>query len=354
MSETTHAPTDPVETTRHPSLAPTSSEAIARWKRIAIAAAAVLATSIVVLGAYWSLQPPTFDVRATALERVGGDAERLSPGVVTVAAVTRAASTLLDRPGGYLSNDLTLPGLYLDNMPSWEYGLLKEVRDSIRSLRNDFSRTRTQSIESGHLRRADQFMNYRVDAWVLPSTESQLRQGVESLEAFLDQLVAGDPSARFFVRADNLAAYLAVVEKRLGSYALRLSASVGDSELTAALIPESEDPGIAGEILAARPQTPRLEVDNVFHEARGYAWGLLHTFRALAIDFEPVLRDKNAEVSVHKVIRDLEEATKRMWSPMVLNGRGFGYVANHSLVLAAYISRANAAVLDLRILLQQG
>ena len=29
-------------------------------------------------------------------------------------------------------------------------------------------------------------------------------------------------------------------------------------------------------------------------------------------------------------------------------------VANHSLVLAAYISRANAAVLDLRIVLQQG
>jgi hypothetical protein len=39
---------------------------------------------------------------------------------------------------------------------------------------------------------------------------------------------------------------------------------------------------------------------------------------------------------------------------MMLNGHGFGYVANHSLVLASYISRANAAVLDLRILLQQG
>jgi len=39
---------------------------------------------------------------------------------------------------------------------------------------------------------------------------------------------------------------------------------------------------------------------------------------------------------------------------MILNGSGFGLVANHSLVMASYISRANAAVIDLRNLLEQG
>jgi len=39
---------------------------------------------------------------------------------------------------------------------------------------------------------------------------------------------------------------------------------------------------------------------------------------------------------------------------VVLNGSGFGLISNHSLILASYLSRANAAVLDLRILLQQG
>ena len=29
-------------------------------------------------------------------------------------------------------------------------------------------------------------------------------------------------------------------------------------------------------------------------------------------------------------------------SPMILNGSGFGLMANHSLVMASYISRANA------------
>jgi hypothetical protein len=43
-----------------------------------------------------------------------------------------------------------------------------------------------------------------------------------------------------------------------------------------------------------------------------------------------------------------------MWSPIILNGSGFGIFANHSLVMASYISRANAAVIDLRSLLAQG
>ena len=37
-----------------------------------------------------------------------------------------------------------------------------------------------------------------------------------------------------------------------------------------------------------------------------------------------------------------------------LNGSDFGMLANHSLVMASYISRANAAVIDLRNLLEQG
>jgi hypothetical protein len=39
---------------------------------------------------------------------------------------------------------------------------------------------------------------------------------------------------------------------------------------------------------------------------------------------------------------------------MVMNGSGFGLVANHSLVMASYIARANAGIIDLRGLLTQG
>ena len=323
--------------------------------KIVTAGIGVFALGVVATGIYWSLQPDPFEVREAALSQLGGDEARLIPGAVTVAAVGQVARTLLEKPGGYLNNDVSLPGIYLDNMPSWEVGAVKEVRDSLRALRNDFSRSQTQSIENLDLRKADEFLSYNVDSWVLPSTEAEFRKGINALDRYLETLTAGgDPSARFFTRADNLAAYLAVVEKRLGSYAQRLSASVGDPELTAALVTESE----AGPGEATKPMkhaaTPWLEIDNIFYEARGYSWALLHMFKALEIEFEGVLSDKNAKLSVKQVIRDLEEATKRMWSPMVLNGHGFGYVANHSLVLASYMSRANAAVIDLRILMQQG
>ncbi|HEY9040821.1 MAG TPA: DUF2333 family protein, partial [Rheinheimera sp.] len=63
---------------------------------------------------------------------------------------------------------------------------------------------------------------------------------------------------------------------------------------------------------------------------------------------------KNAMISLRQIIRELEATQQAVWSPMVLNGSGFGLMANHSLVMANYISRANAALIDLSELLTQG
>ncbi|MEM8661200.1 MAG: DUF2333 family protein, partial [Pseudomonadota bacterium] len=100
--------------------------------------------------------------------------------------------------------------------------------------------------------------------------------------------------------------------------------------------------------------TPWLEIDDVFYEARGSAWALIEFLSAAEIDFADVLRDKNAQVSLQQIIRELEGTQQTIWSPIILNGSGFGILANHSLVMASYISRANAAIIDLRDLLSQG
>ncbi len=237
MNARTHSPSDTVEPPDAPALTDVAPRTAGRWKRLIGAGFGIYAAAVVATGIYWSLQPATFDVRAVALERAGGDESLLTPGVVAVSTVGQVARTLLEKPGGFLHNDLSIPGIYLDNMPNWEDGVLKEVRDSLRAVRNDFSRSQTQSIESLDLRKAEEFLNYDADSWILPSTESEFREGILALDRYLSALIAGeDRSARFFTRADNLAAYLVVVEKRLGSYAQRLSASVGDSELTAALV----------------------------------------------------------------------------------------------------------------------
>lgn len=329
--------------------------------RIIATLAAVYLLAVIAIGLYWSRQPAHFSVTALQMKEVESHGGTPVPGTAVVAAAIGVLNALLDKPGGFLYNDVAIPGLYLDNIPSWEYGALKELRDSVRALRNDFSRSRTQSVESEQMKRADVRLAIDPGSWMLPSAEDEYRQALDGLRIFMRDLsLGGAANAVFYPRADNLAAYLAVVEKRLGSLAVRLSASVGDHELTSGLVPATtSDPSIQlpDEDLpsgAARMSTPWHQVDDIFYEARGYTWALLHMMQAIAIDFADVLAAKNAVVSVQQIIRELEGASRPMISPIVLNGHGYAFLANHSLVMASYLSRANAAVLDLRILMQQG
>jgi len=310
---------------------------------------------VLILGIYWSREPDLFDVQASALEKVGGDQSKLVAGSATVAAAIRIADTLLDKPGGYLTNDVTPPSIYLDNLPNWEFGALVELRETVRALRNDFSRSQTQSIEDRDLAIADPQFHFDSESWILPATETEYRKGVEGLYRYLTRLAdSNDRDVQFFTRADNLSAYLSVVAQRLGSLAQRLSASVGENRINIDLAGHPQAEQSTPTPAQSRIQTPWLEIDDVFYEARGYTWALLHMFKALAIDFQRVLRDKNAEVSLQQIIRELESASAPMWSPFILNGTGFGLLANHSLVMASYLSRANAAVLDLRDLMLRG
>ena len=126
------------------------------------------------------------------------------------------------------------------------------------------------------------------------------------------------------------------------------------AELEREIQTEQERAGIVPQVKEQVVETPWMQIDNVFFEARGQAWALSHLLRAIEVDFADVLAKKNATISVRQIIRELEAAQEPLWSPMVLNGSGYGVLANHSLVMANYISRANAAIIDLRNLLSQG
>jgi hypothetical protein len=310
---------------------------------------------VVVLGMIWSTSPGPFDVKEKTLLLVNNDPAKLVPGTFTVATAIGIAETLLNKSGGYLTNDIGLPGVYLDNIPNWEFGALTELRDLTSALRNDFARSQSQSVEDADLQLAEPKFNYESNSWILPSTESEYRDGVALLKAFMGRLYdENQDDGQFFARADNLSAYLQVVEKRLGSLAQRLSYAVGQAHLDTALAGDPnarQSKPVPAESLT---KTPWLQIDDVFFEARGYTWALLQSLEALEVDFAPVLKDKNAIVSVKQIIRELENTQNMILSPAIMNGTGFGPIANHSLVMASYISRANAAVIDLRNLLARG
>ena len=243
----------------------------------------------------------------------------------------------------------------MDNIPNWEFGVITQSRDMVRALRNDFSRSQTQSTEDTDLIVADPRFHFDTDSWIFPATENEYRTGIEALDKYLHRLSnPSDQNAQFYARADNLRAWLEIVEKRLGSLSQRLSASVGQERVNTDLQGDSAATQSTSKPRNITVKTPWLEIDDVFYEARGSAWALIQFLKAVEVDFRSVLEKKNALVSLRQIIRELEGTQQPVWSPIILNGTGFGLVANHSLVMASYISRANAAVIDLRNLLEQG
>ncbi|UAA39348.1 DUF2333 family protein [Paraneptunicella aestuarii] len=299
------------------------------------------------LAIYWSSEPDIFEVR-----KIAGNS---AVGATMTKTLIDVGETLLDKPGGYLSNDVMPPTVFLDNMPSWEFGVLEMTRDLALAMRKDFSRSQSQSVENKDLVVAQPKFNIDHRSWLLPSAESQYRDGLNAMQHYLTALNNPEQSnAQFFTRADNLRDWLKQVEKRLGSLSQRLSASVGQDRLNTDLAGDpaarQSTPG-AGEL---HIKTSWWQLDNNFYEARGACWALLHFFKAVEVDFADVLEKKNALVSLQQIIRELEATQQTVWSPMILNGGGFGFVANHSLVMANYVSRANAALIDLSELLAQG
>lgn len=307
------------------------------------------------LGVYWSDEPELWDVNAAVEQDMVPFNAKRTTGFATTSTLIRLADLLLEKPGGYLSNDATPPGLWLDNIPNWEYGVLVQIRDLTRSLRKDIARSQSTSIENTELAVAEPQFNFDNNSFWFPSTESEYRRGVVYLKKYQRSLLSTEAnSGQFYARSDNLRAWLADVETRLGSLSQRLSASVGKEQLNVDLAGDTAATQSTVTPSEMRMQTGFLELDDVFYEARGASYALIHLLKAIEIDFHDVLVKKNALVSVQQIIRELESTQQPVMSPMILNGSGFGMLANHSLVMANYISRANAAIIDLRRLLEQG
>ncbi|MAY43372.1 MULTISPECIES: DUF2333 family protein [unclassified Neptuniibacter] len=307
------------------------------------------------LGVYWSITPNSFE----PVDEAKLDAEtrgvKVTTGYSSVYTLHRVVDTLLHKPGGYITNDKLPPGLWLDNISNWEYGVLIQSRDLARAMRKDFSRSQSQSVEYPALTVTEPQLNFDSNSWLIPSTESQYKEGLEALVSYQLALANTEQSeAQFFARADNLNNWLGDVQTRLGSLSQRLSASVGQKRLNTDLAGDTAAEQSTQATNETEVKTPWLEIDDVFYEARGSAWALLHILKAIEHDFGPVLDKKNARVSLRQIIRELEATQETVWSPVILNGGGFGLFANHSLVMANYISRANASIIDLRELLANG
>ena len=303
------------------------------------------------LAAYWSYA----STHLAQYEQVQTQGQERVTGVATVSALIHVTETLLEKPGGYLSNDKTLPGIWMDNIPRWEFGVLVQARDMARAMRKDFSRSQSQSTEDKDLANAEPRLHFNNNSWLFPSTEAEYQKALVYLRSYRSRL--SDPSiqdAQFYARADNLNNWLGEISTRLGSLSQNLSASVGQRRINTDLAGDAQatQSTVTSKVLEVK--TSWNKIDDVFYEARGSAWALIQLLRAIDKDFAGVLEKKNARISLLQIIRELESTQEFVWSPLILNGSEFGFAANHSLVMSSYITRANAAIIDLRRLVSQG
>ena len=323
--------------------------------KIALTLVAIIVVLLSALGFYWDKEPEMFDVVAATSRHLEAQGTSNVTGSTTVATMIEMTDILLYKRGGYLHNDIMPPSVFMDNIPNWEFGMLVQMRDMARTLRNNLSRSQSQSTEDTDLVRAEGQFYFDNNSWMLPETESEYEKGKKALESYLARL--GDKqqqSAQFYARADNLQMWLSEVETRLGSLSQRLSASVGKRQLDVSLAGDTAATQSTQAESEQEVKTAWTELDDVFYEARGTTWALIHLLRAVEVDFRDVLEKKNALISLQQIIRELEPTQDTLWSPVILNGSGFGTLANHSLVMGSHVSRANAAISDLRRLLEDG
>lgn len=309
---------------------------------------------MLILGEWWSTEPKEFNVQEEAIERMNvTHTDQMPIGYVYANTLAHIADVILHKPGGYLTNDVAPPGLFCDNIQSWEYGALVMLRDATTALRNHFARDQSQSAEDPDLANAEPYFYYEHNSWALPSTEAEYEKGVDALHNYMARLqnpTSTSRPAQFHSRADNLWQYTEVVIKRLGGLNTRLAAST--DRFSGATHGDPSNPIDIN--MPTIGQTPWMEIDNVFYEARGACWALLHILKAIKHDFSDILLDKRAMNTLDNMIQALDNALTPTLSPVVLNGDGFGLFANYSLAMANYIARANAAALDLRDVMNRG
>ena len=89
--------------------------------RIASGVIVVLILIQLVFGFLWNTEPDEFRVVENAASFSSKFDENMVVGYVTVSSLIKIADTILDKPGGYLTNDKFPPGVFMDNIPNWEF-----------------------------------------------------------------------------------------------------------------------------------------------------------------------------------------------------------------------------------------
>ena len=83
--------------------------------------------------------------------------------------------------------------------------MLIQIRNFSRTLHKDFAHSQSQSTENPDLAKTEPRFHFDNKNWALPTSESEYREGIKSLDRYLTRLAnPAQRNAQFYARADNL------------------------------------------------------------------------------------------------------------------------------------------------------
>ena len=260
----------------------------------------------------------------------------------------KANQTLLKQMyENWLPNDLFWPTVLLDNMPSFQVGELEVVRYNVRVLRDNLSRMRTTDRLDPSVEAAFTALSNDPYKWWFPSAESKWKLSYSSLGSYSQGLLTG--KSNFLPRSDNLIELLGQYVSLMGGVNTRLINAPRDIKEA---VSEDEGKGAPKAPAMVEISIPWHKIDDNFYYAQGVAYALYESFKAIEIDFQDVLMDKNSIPLVKKILELLRRCD---FEPLIIfNGDSDSIFANHSLNLSGVFNDARQKINSLIVALMQG
>jgi hypothetical protein len=228
------------------------------------------------------------------------------PGGSQAVAVMAA---LIDREvndNSWVANDpFFQPGVMLDNMPSFQTGIMSALARFSFEMTDQVGRTRGSSEADPDLQKAAGLLQYPGNVWLWnpsvslaprASSESQYRSARKALLSYNNRLATGN--ATFERRADNLMATIDRISSDLGSQSAVLDQEVRE---------HSRD-------------FIDTNADNIFYNTKGKLYGYYLLLRAMGEDFAPIIKEKNLTTNWAQMLDTFREAAT-LDPFIVINGR---------------------------------
>ena len=257
---------------------------------------------------------------------------QVAPGASRAVAATAALIQREVVDGHWTANDpFFLPAAALDNMPSFQQGMVAALARFSFELADQIGRVRGSSLTDPDLQEAAGLMQYSGTKWVWDLTtsviptatsEAQYSKARRSLLAYNDRLAAGE--AVFETRADNLLATLDRIALDLGASSANLDAEVAEGK-----------------------GWFDFHADNVFYVVKGQLYAYYVLLRELEQDFSNVIVERDIGPAYQQMLASLRTAAAL--DPLVIvNGKpDQQFVPSHIAGQGFYLLRARTQLREI-------